>query len=174
MPALIAALGQEDLGEGVAAKALAKMGPAAEAAVPALIKGLQAAEPRRRWNAAQALGQIGPKAAAAVPSLERLLKDDSIPVRAESARALGRIGDEARRSVPAIVALLDDSDAHVRAMAARALGWLRTPTPLPALDAARKDRSGRVGARPQGHPRITDSKGRSTETDEGEDARSPE
>jgi HEAT repeat protein len=166
VPALIAALGQEDLGEGVAAKALAKMGPAAEAAVPALIKGLQAAEPRRRWNAAQALGQIGPKAGSAIPSLERLLKDDSIPVRAESARALGRIGDEARRSVPAIVALLDDSDAHVRAMAARALGWLGDARALPALEAARRDKSGRVAREAtKAIRRITDSKGRSTETE---------
>jgi HEAT repeat protein len=175
VPALIAALGQEDLGEGVAAKALAKMGPAAKAAVPALLAGLQAPEPRRRWNAAQALGQIGPAAASAVPWLERLLDDQSIPVRAETARALGRIGDAARPTVPAIVARLKDDDAHVRAMAARALGWIRDPRALPALETARKDSNGRVGREAQkAIQRITDTRGRSETTEEGEDARTPE
>ena len=93
MPALVDALAREEgYGRGGASTALAKMGPAARAAVPALVQGLEAADGERRWKAARTLGRIGPAAEAAVPALIAHLSDPHEYVRAHAARALGRIG----------------------------------------------------------------------------------
>jgi HEAT repeat protein len=74
--------------------ALGKIGPAAKAAILALIQTLKEEKAVFRpnvANAARALGQIGPEAKVAVPILTELLNDDNLNVRKESAEALKRI-----------------------------------------------------------------------------------
>jgi hypothetical protein len=88
-----------------AALALGEIGPAAEAAVPALAALLKRPEGSdseaaiiRRANAAQALAAIGPAARAARAAraaLERAARDDSSDrVRRQAQDALRRIGDD--------------------------------------------------------------------------------
>src|SRR5207244_4789657 len=50
-----------------AARTLGKIGPAAKAAIPALVRTLKATDSLVREHAAEALGDIGPDAAVAVP-----------------------------------------------------------------------------------------------------------
>jgi HEAT repeat protein len=132
VPALVAALRDEDDVPGVAAQALAKIGPAARAAVPALLEVLGRDDARRRWNAAGALGRIGPGARAATPALAAALRDGDARVRAQAALALGRIGAATEVVVPALAAALRDESEDVRAQAARALGRLG-PGAIPAI-----------------------------------------
>jgi len=124
VPALLEALRDQPLGEGIGARSLAKLGgDAASRAVPELIVALDSPERRHRFNAALALGRLGGRAAEARPSLIRLLRNDPDPsVRGHAARALGRIGGE--ETVEPLIAALDDLDGHVRSLAAQALGWL--------------------------------------------------
>jgi len=98
VPALIAALG--DANENVranAAKALARIGPAAVEAVPTLIAALGDANENVRANAAKALARIGPAAVEAVPALIAALGDANENVRANAAEALEQIGFSVRR-----------------------------------------------------------------------------
>jgi HEAT repeat protein len=82
----------EDLGE---------IGPAARAAVPALIDILKAKEKYRRV-AAGALGAIGPDARSAVPALIEALDSDKAGVVSAAVEALGRIGPDAKAALPAL------------------------------------------------------------------------
>ena len=67
------------------------MGPAAQDAVPDLIRVLQDEDWQVEQAAAKALGEVGPAAKDAVPELTRLLRDKSAEVRETAARALERI-----------------------------------------------------------------------------------
>jgi len=103
-----------------AANCLARIGPRAKAAVPALIGALNdSADEALRAEAALALGEIGPAAKAAVPALVALLKtpdgvdtEATIARRSSAAWALARLGPPAREAVPALerVARDDPSD----------------------------------------------------------------
>ncbi len=91
IPDLVAALGDRD--EDVraeAARALAKMGPAAKAAVPALIVALGDRHEAVRRNAARALGQIGPAAEPAIPALIRAMKAPPVPEPIAAKRTSGK------------------------------------------------------------------------------------
>jgi HEAT repeat protein/lysophospholipase L1-like esterase len=127
---LLAALRDQPLGRGVSDTALARLGSAAEVAVPELAAALESPEPRHRFNAALALGRLGARASAAVPDLIAALRDPDPRVRAHAATALGRVGHP--DAVEPLIRVLQDEDGHVRAMAARGLGWLG-----PAAAAAR-------------------------------------
>ena len=80
-----------------AANALNEMGPAAKAAVPALIRLLDDKAKGVRQDAALAFGAIGPDAKASVPALIKLLDDKENGVRLNAAQALGAIGPAAKR-----------------------------------------------------------------------------
>ncbi len=71
-----------------AAYVISGMGPAAKAAVPALIEALNDPVAAVRYPVAVALREIGPDAAAAVPALERALSDSSDDVAAMARKAL--------------------------------------------------------------------------------------
>ena len=58
-----------------AAYAVGSAGPAAKAAVPALIENLSSENASVRYSSTLALGEIGPDAAAAVPALQKELDD---------------------------------------------------------------------------------------------------
>jgi HEAT repeat protein len=72
-----------------AALALARIGPAAQAAVPALTETLQDHDADVRRKAAFALGFIGP---GAVPALKMALWNPDVDVRITASCSLRRIG----------------------------------------------------------------------------------
>jgi HEAT repeat protein len=72
------------------------MGPAAAAAVPALIEALDDPEATVRFPVTVALGEIGPAAKAAVPKLKQMMEEEINDESAAGARrALRRIQPEA-------------------------------------------------------------------------------
>jgi HEAT repeat protein len=101
--------------------ALERLGPAAEAAVPAMLDVLAGdREPDMRSQAAAALGVTG--AVEVVPALVDALSDDDSLARAEAATALGRFGPAARDSSERLVQVAgSDGVASVRRAAVRAL-----------------------------------------------------
>jgi len=78
------------------------MGPAAAAALPELVRGLNDPVDYVRAKAADALGAMGPEARAAVrPLADKLLvKGEQIMVLRSVAAALGDIGPAARDALP--------------------------------------------------------------------------
>ena len=79
-----------------AAYEISGMGPAAAAAVPALIEALDDPEPTVRFPVTVALAEIGPKAAAAVPKLKKMVDDEiNDEIAAAARRALRRIAPQA-------------------------------------------------------------------------------
>lgn len=105
---------------GFATSELAKMGPAAAPAAPALARALQ--YPRRdSYAAGKALVAIGPAAEGAIPELTKALKNDRLEVRSIALYVLGIISEPARCAVPEIASLLWDSKSSVRITAAMAL-----------------------------------------------------
>jgi hypothetical protein len=123
VPDLARALARDET-NAVVAGALARIGPAASAAVAVLADGLQSADANRRWRAARTLGRIGPAAASAAPSLAGALSDPSDLVRMHAARALGRIGPAARPAAAALQRTTGDPDEQVRREAQQALSRL--------------------------------------------------
>jgi HEAT repeat protein len=79
-----------------AAYKIAGMGPAAAAAVPALIEALDDEIAAVRFPATVALGEIGPAAAAAVPKLLQVMEEDiNDEVAAGARRAIKHIRPQA-------------------------------------------------------------------------------
>jgi HEAT repeat protein len=114
-----------------AAGVLGELGPAAEAAIPELVKALSDPNGYVRAAAAEALGKLGPAAEAAIPELVKVLSDPEAMVRLALTRALGKLGHSAEAAIPELVKALSDSNGNVRAAAAEALGKLG-----PAAEAA--------------------------------------
>jgi HEAT repeat protein len=80
-----------------AAYEIAGMGPAAAAAVPALIEALDDPMAAVRFPVTVALGELGPAAAAAVPRLKRMMEEDlNDEVAAGAKRAIRHIQPSAR------------------------------------------------------------------------------
>jgi HEAT repeat protein len=74
-----------------AAVRLARLGPEAEPAVPALIRATKDDSEFVRFFAIEALGAIGPQAKVAVPMLTPLLADRNLGLRASARNALAHI-----------------------------------------------------------------------------------
>jgi HEAT repeat protein len=75
-----------------AAYEIAGLGPAAVAAVPALIEALDDPIPAVRFPVTVALGEIGPGAKAAVPRLQQMIDEEiNDEIAASARRALRRI-----------------------------------------------------------------------------------
>jgi HEAT repeat protein len=103
-----------------AARALGKIGAAAQPAVPALIDALADADPSVGFYSEGPLLAVGP---GAVDGLIAALRDQRADVRAHAARILGRLAPEnARSAVDALSEALRDDDSEVRRQAAYALG----------------------------------------------------
>ncbi len=152
-----------------AAEALARLGPRASEAVPALVAALNDPDMGVRWHsavalgtmgpraveplvgalkgtipitrqgAALALGRMGPGAAGALHPLMDALRDTDASVRERSAEALGMMGVGAAAAVGALVRLLADSDPYLEGKAAEALGKIGQEA-VPALTVALQDR----------------------------------
>src|SRR5215213_5627446 len=67
--------GSDPTEQAQGALGLAKLGPAAAPAVPALVDALKSPDQLVKQNAALALGDVGPEARAAVPALTVALTD---------------------------------------------------------------------------------------------------
>jgi HEAT repeat protein len=109
MDQLLDDLGADEL--ATRRQARAKLVAMGEAALPALLEGLQKGSFPIRWEAAKALGQIGHPGA--VPGLLAALRDSEQDVRWLAAVGLAAIG---RPAIPPLLRLLisDHSDALVR------------------------------------------------------------
>jgi len=118
----ISALGNPDADvRRGAAEALARLGPSAVEAIPALIATLNDTDTGARWHSAVALGAIGP---GAVELLVGALRGTNATTRQGAALALGRMGPSASRALRPLITALKDPDASVRERAAEALGLL--------------------------------------------------
>jgi HEAT repeat protein len=133
--ALLAALRSEDPNRRVAAAdALSYFGPAAAAAVPALIDVIKQnmstkADFAYGADAARALGMIAPgtpMADKALTSLVEALHADSQYTRQQAIGALLPFGQKAVVAIPRLRVLVDDRDRAVQSSAAKALTVLET------------------------------------------------
>jgi len=128
-----------------AAEALQKLGPAAEAAIPALQRNLSDDFPYVRIRSAEALAHIGP---AALPAFIEALKNDNNEVRLVAVQALAHLGPAAKPAIPSLVQTLQDQESPIRRQAAGALencGAEASPSLMDALDdPAFKNRIGLV------------------------------
>ncbi len=94
-----------------AVAALGAIGPAAHAALPALISGMRNEQehPAVRRCLVQALAEIGPEMDDAVPVLIEALRDSNHRLRVNVTNALVRIGD---RAIVALASLLRSQQGH--------------------------------------------------------------
>ncbi len=171
VPAMVRALDDpESMVRSAAAEGLARLGPAASAAVPRLAKALM--EDKHDWtrrNCAAALGLVGDLRGrdalasalkdpfndvrgAAVEAIARLggpqapatlmpaLKDASPSVRLAAVRSLGSL--KARTSARAIVGMLRDENHEISSSAVYALGQIGDPDTAEALaEVAKSEKS---------------------------------
>lgn len=104
-----------------AARALVGLGPV-EGRLPALLDGLQSADPEVVQITAAALAHEGRFKKADVPALIAALASPKADVRLFAAEALEKIGPDAKRAGPELQRLLEDPDERVRRQATAALG----------------------------------------------------
>lgn len=104
-----------------AVRVLAKIGPDAKEAAPALAEALNGAEGDFRREAQFVLGMFGPAAAPAVPELIKSLASDDEQVRNSAIYALGKIGPAAQAASPDLRNLLGGADDFARFAATWAL-----------------------------------------------------
>ena len=135
----------------IVVEALKSYGPEAKAAVPTLIRSLDAKETFGVISPYRVLEPIGPGAEAAVPALVRIVEKGDWNNRVAPVETLGAIGPGAKAAVPALVAGLGrirTNDDWART--ARALGLIgpAASAALPALDeqARAADRRKRIAA----------------------------
>ena len=93
-----------------AAESLGRFGPAAGAAVPALVDALKDKEERVRHEALNALEMIGPSARQAVPALQGIIENGPPNMKLGAIHALGAIGAEAEPATESLVAIAKGDD----------------------------------------------------------------
>ena len=118
-----------------AIQSLGEIGAKARAAVPTLVRMMEAS--RGGTVVIDALGKIGEGAVAAVPLLNSRLDALNHRDRESAAEALGRIGPGAGAAIPALVKATTDPVGDVRWYALRALAKVG-PTSVEALSAIRR------------------------------------
>jgi HEAT repeat protein len=121
-----------------------ELGPGCVPAMPAIVALLREDDWRLRAEATAILEAAGSAAKAAVPALEALLRDGPSQARIAAVDALVRI--KAAVSVPAITALLRDEDAAVRIAAVDALVRIEAAASVPAITALLRDKDAAVRA----------------------------
>ncbi len=92
------------------------------AAVPELVRALDAPKDEMRFNAARTLMEMGPPAKDAVPALMAAMEKGDGNVKGFAIQALGAIGPDARSTVLAIAQVLQRGDVFMQGHAAEALG----------------------------------------------------
>ena len=150
VPALIKALTNEVARIRIeAAEDLGLIGPAAVAAVPALLKLAERdGDPLIRVEAAKAVAGIDSKNKAAIPILVEALTDKAGKVRKRAAECLGDLGPSGKSAVAALIKMLKDSDPAVTWAAIDALGQIgpAAEAAVPGLIEALADTSTRGAA----------------------------
>jgi len=144
LKALIGGLGEESwMRRVLSAKDLAKIGPGARGALPALIAAVADEDELVRVESIAAIRMIG-LSSEAIPALIRALRDESKLVAGQASGALGqaseRIADEA---VPALIRAMRDECDPVRMRASVALAIMGSPA-VPALTVALEDENPEV------------------------------
>jgi CubicO group peptidase (beta-lactamase class C family) len=124
---------------GVRWHSAAALGTMGTGAVEPLVQALRGADPMAREGAALALGSMGPGAGGALHPLVDALRDPDASVREKAAEALGMLGPGAAAAAPALVRLLSDTDPYVEGKTAEALGRIGREV-VPALTLALQDR----------------------------------
>jgi HEAT repeat protein len=112
--------GANDIRQVFVAQTLARIGPPAAPAVPALALALTSEFAHVRQAAAEALTAIGQASEPAVPALILALADWNPGVRQAAARSLARVGRAAELAVAGLIQLLADRDEAVREAAIEA------------------------------------------------------
>jgi len=120
VPRLIEALQVKDARLRAAA-IIARIGPPARAAVPALIDALGDENSETRNEVLFALGAIGPAAEAAVPAITKALRDPDMNVRYAACYALSQIGPAALPAESELAANLGGADQFLATASACAL-----------------------------------------------------
>ena len=119
IPSLLGLLAQTEM-DGVAAEALAAIGPEG---VAALARTLDSQNKWARFLAVRALRKTGGASVPiAGPALLRSLKDSAPEVRADAALSLSRLHFNPPATIPALLPNLGDTSAWVRTLTASALG----------------------------------------------------
>jgi hypothetical protein len=123
VPALGSLLADLDLDVRLAAViALERYGPAAQPALPELIRAMRATDAELRVAAMRAVVAVGgTQTQAAISVLTEALADSDSRVRLMAAQVLGRFGPGARSAVDALKQALQDSDLEVQKAAGEAL-----------------------------------------------------
>jgi HEAT repeat protein len=119
--AAVPALVAADVPVGERLAALANIG---EKGLPPLLQALSDKDTRVRAQAASSLGHRAVRGKAAVAALSRALEDNDAEVRAAAAMSLWGMGPVAKPAVPALAAALKDKSEDVRRSALLALGGL--------------------------------------------------
>lgn len=136
---------RDEITRSQAADAVAKYGPNAKSAVPALSKILADPKDFAWFNAVDAVKALGPSAGEAVGTLSQLLRNRDPGVRLTVAYALGELGPAAEKGVPGLIALLDDKavaegGAKVRDVAVSALERVGKYDLRAVVEAERKEK----------------------------------
>ncbi len=113
----------------LAVDSLGRMGPAAEVAIPDVIRLLGDEHDALRLRAEKTLAEIG---SASVPHLIAALDHRSSMIRCSAADTLGIMGAKAEEAVPTLAGMLGDQDYNVSRHAASALGHIG-PASVPAI-----------------------------------------
>jgi HEAT repeat protein len=108
----------------VALELVARIGPGAEEAVPALIEALEDDDPALRGFVATTLGRIGEGARPALLALDQHLHDRDAGVRVMSALAIWGIAGDARTAKDLLLRALRSENARLRSLAASAFSEL--------------------------------------------------
>ncbi len=117
-----------------AAAIIARIGPPAKAAVPALVKALADENPETRNEVLFALAAIGADAAEAVPAIQEALKGSDPKVCYAACYALGKIGPAAAAAKEDLVDRLADKDQFLCVASAWALCQIDPKSPETAAE----------------------------------------
>ena len=114
--------------------ALARLGPPAAAAIPALEQALlKDSKAAVRLSAARALGAVATTGTSAALTLGNALGDKDQRIRDASANALANMGQGAAPALPALLKSINDSSHHTRGPSAVALGAIGDSKAIPLL-----------------------------------------
>jgi len=139
LPKLIARLAKPKF-TFLAASGLREQGPAAEEAVPALVKALGAKDADTRREVVLALAQIGPKAQSAVPALLKLAATDGDEAQGTAVYALVMVGEK-EKLLPLVRTSMKSKNERLRLVSIWA--WIMlgadSPDDLEAVTAALRE-----------------------------------
>ncbi len=125
-----------------AAAALAKAGPGARRAIPALARLLNDPDEYVRESVVDALGTCCIESGETAGLLSKALNDPSHSVRKYAVLHLGDMGPKARVAVPGLIKILSGQEIYLRVWAAQALGNIgpEAMSALPRLYEMKKER----------------------------------